>query len=146
MDDNDSRRDLRSLVVKAAVKHPATNYVISNGRIWSRANGWRTYTGVNAHTKHVHVSIQQTVAAETHARPWYVATGGLPPAPPYRYTHLPLRRGDRNGDVKHAQARLGISADGIFGSGTETAVKAFQKRKGLVADGVIGTATAKVLG
>ena len=33
---------------------------------------------------------------------------------------------------------LGIGADGIFGYGTERAVKAFQRGEGLIADGIVG--------
>lgn len=148
VDDRDPNRDLRALLVKAATRHPATAYIISNGKIYHRKDGFtpRTYTGTNAHTKHVHVSIAQTIGAETHTRPWYVATAGLPPAPPYRWTHLNLRLGDRNVDVAHAQKRLGIAVDGVFGPATLSAVKAFQQRKGLTADGVVGPATAKALG
>lgn len=57
-------------------------------------------------------------------------------------TALPtLRRGARGNDVKVLQTRLGITADGIFGPGTEAAVKAYQRSKGLVADGIVGTQT-----
>jgi N-acetyl-anhydromuramyl-L-alanine amidase AmpD len=70
----------------------------------------------------------------------------LAPAPAYRYTHLPLRKGDRNVDVAHVQKRLGITVDGIFYAETEGAVKDFQRRKGLLADGIVGKATAGALG
>jgi len=38
------------------------------------------------------------------------------------------------------------NVDGVFGSATETAVKAFQQKKGLTVDGKVGTATIKALG
>lgn len=57
-----------------------------------------------------------------------------------------LRKGDRGEDVKTLQKALGVSADGIFGSGTEKAVIAYQKSKGLVADGVVGAKTWAALG
>lgn len=38
------------------------------------------------------------------------------------------------------------AVDGVFGSATETAVKAFQQTKGLAVDGKVGTATMKALG
>jgi hypothetical protein len=48
--------------------------------------------------------------------------------------------------VKAAQAKLGITADGIAGPQTRRAVKAFQRRSGLAADGVLGPATLAALG
>jgi len=57
-----------------------------------------------------------------------------------------VRKGDKGDDVKTCQERLtahGIpcSADGIFGSGTQTKVIQFQKQNGLEADGIVGPAT-----
>jgi len=62
-----------------------------------------------------------------------------------------LRLGMQGSTVKRLQQRLqaiGLfkgSVDGVFGSQTETAVKAVQRRYRLKADGVVGTATWKVL-
>lgn len=52
-----------------------------------------------------------------------------------------LRRGSRGPDVQTAQRALGITADGIFGPGTENAVRQYQRSRGLTPDGVIGPAT-----
>jgi peptidoglycan hydrolase-like protein with peptidoglycan-binding domain len=49
--------------------------------------------------------------------------------------------GNRGVDVKVVQLLLNISADGVFGSGTATAVKNFQASRGLVADGIVGPTT-----
>lgn len=63
-----------------------------------------------------------------------------------------LRQGSKGGEVKEVQRRLKMwgyyngSLDGIFGSGTRSAVIAFQKKNGLTADGVVGKATYKALG
>ncbi len=37
-----------------------------------------------------------------------------------------LKKGDRGPEVKEVQKALEITADGIFGSGTEASVKKFQ--------------------
>ncbi len=52
-----------------------------------------------------------------------------------------LRRGARGALVRELQQALGITVDGIFGPGTETAVKRFQRDNGLVADGIVGPRT-----
>jgi peptidoglycan hydrolase-like protein with peptidoglycan-binding domain len=57
-----------------------------------------------------------------------------------------VRRGSKGDDVKALQKALGISADGIFGSGTEKAVKKYQKSHGLDADGIVGNKTWSSLG
>lgn len=63
-----------------------------------------------------------------------------------------LKRGSTGDEVKTLQTKLkrwgyytGV-VDGIFGSGTENAVKFFQRKNGLTADGIVGTQTAKALG
>lgn len=55
------------------------------------------------------------------------------------------KKGSRGDQVKQIQKALGITADGIFGSGTETAVKKFQKEHGLTADGIVGKKTLDAL-
>jgi putative chitinase len=58
-----------------------------------------------------------------------------------------LRVGSRGETVKAVQAKLGLTADGAFGPGTERAVKAWQAANGLTADGVVGPKTlARLLG
>lgn len=44
-------------------------------------------------------------------------------------------------DVMLLQRKLGIPADGRFGSGTEAAVKAYQRKARLQPDGIVGTKT-----
>jgi putative chitinase len=52
-----------------------------------------------------------------------------------------LRKGSRGEGVKLMQEALGIGADGVFGPGTERALKEWQASNGLSADGIAGPAT-----
>jgi peptidoglycan hydrolase-like protein with peptidoglycan-binding domain len=52
-----------------------------------------------------------------------------------------LSEGNRGTDVKALQFILNIGADGVFGSGTKSAVVSFQSHKGLIPDGIVGPAT-----
>ncbi|MDD3242540.1 MAG: peptidoglycan-binding protein [Eubacteriales bacterium] len=66
------------------------------------------------------------------------------------YSRL-LRRGTSGTDVKNLQLALNAlghpvgNADGVFGTKTTNAVKAFQAAKSLKADGLVGAATVKAL-
>ncbi|MFF5791143.1 hypothetical protein ACFY5D_03750 [Paeniglutamicibacter sp. NPDC012692] len=50
-------------LLAAAIGEPRVAYVIWNRRIWTHAAGWQPYTGTNAHTAHIHVSIRHTSVA-----------------------------------------------------------------------------------
>jgi putative chitinase len=52
-----------------------------------------------------------------------------------------LKVGSKGEDVKKLQAKLGLTADGSFGPGTEAAVKKWQAANGLTADGIVGAGT-----
>jgi peptidoglycan hydrolase-like protein with peptidoglycan-binding domain len=52
-----------------------------------------------------------------------------------------LKQGTRGSAVKKVQEKLGITADGQYGAGSEKAVREYQQKNGLVADGVAGPAT-----
>jgi hypothetical protein len=57
-----------------------------------------------------------------------------------------IRKGSSGSDVKFMQQRLSISpADGLFGPGTEKAVKNFQTANRLTADGIVGPNTWAVI-
>ncbi len=57
-----------------------------------------------------------------------------------------LKKGMSGAPVKRVQERLEIDADGIFGAGTEKAVREFQKFNGLTADGIAGPDTFTAMG
>jgi hypothetical protein len=52
-----------------------------------------------------------------------------------------VRRGASGDLVKKLQAALHVDADGIFGPGTEAALRKFQSAKGMVPDGIAGPRT-----
>lgn len=69
--------------------------------------------------------------------------------------HPTLRRGSKGAAVKRVQKHLrdvyplyahDLAVDGIFGPGTEAAVKEFQRRSGITADGIVGKNTWAKLG
>lgn len=73
--------------------------------------------------------------------------GGKAVHAPASSSHATLKRGDNSPAVAKMQRALGISADGDFGPGTETALKRWQAANGLTADGVAGPKTlSKLLG
>lgn len=154
-------------LVATLIRHPATNYVIWNGKIWSRSHGFvaRTYTGKDKHRTHIHVSILQAIAAENNGRPWNIATGivvlpvvlPLPggggligPAWAQRLAHaLPVLRQPLSGrrSVRKAQSLINVASgntideDGGFGPKTAAAVRDFQRAYHLADDGVVGAHT-----
>lgn len=71
-----------------------------------------------------------------------------PPKPPAPPAERMLKRGDSGEDVRLVQTRLAAlkfltskAIDGVFGAGTEEAVKKFQKSKKLKPDGKVGAKT-----
>lgn len=62
-----------------------------------------------------------------------------------------MKKGSKGNEVKELQMKLnelGYNAgvtDGIFGNGTDKAVKSFQKDNKLTIDGIVGPATLKIL-
>jgi putative chitinase len=59
--------------------------------------------------------------------------------------YVTISIGDNNDTVKAVQAKLGLTADGIFGPGTKRAIKEYQTKSGLTPDGVAGPATLQKL-
>ena len=52
-----------------------------------------------------------------------------------------LKKGSKGPSVVTLQEFLKLTADGIFGPKTESAVKSYQRKNGLVADGIVGPKT-----
>ena len=135
-------------------------YLIANRRIMAGAGGpspwvWRSYTGSNPHTKHVHVSVVASPAADD-ASPWrlpmFDIVSAPEPAPPAESSRT-LRRGSTGAKVTQLQRVLnawypwlGLAVDGDYGPATEGAVREFQRRAGITADGIAGPVTLGRLG
>lgn len=58
---------------------------------------------------------------------------------------MTYKKGDKGEDIKKIQTALKLTADGVFGPNTESAVKKFQKEHNLVDDGIVGQATWNAL-
>ena len=54
------------------------------------------------------------------------------------YNMMTIKQGSKGNAVKVWQIIIGAAADGIFGSGTESATKTWQSKHGLAADGIVG--------
>jgi len=57
-----------------------------------------------------------------------------------------LRKGLKAVPVKRLQERLGVTADGDFGPGTEKALRDFQSANGLTIDAIAGPDTFTAMG
>jgi len=132
-------------LIAVCLVHPATHYVIHNRRIYTREVDHfrpRVYTGDNPHTGHLHESIRQAVSAEQDPTPWSL----IAKAPSWPI----LRQGSTGRDVAECQAYLNgqgasLMVDGVFGAGTDQAVRAFQRRVRIRVDGLVGPATRSKL-
>jgi len=146
------------LLVRRAIAHPTTKYVIFNRTIWSRKRDFRPceYTGADPHVGHVHISGRSGREFEGDRRPWGLAENAAKVAVPspgpklgsrtLRLQH-PLMRG---GDVRFVQRFIGDehagAADGLFGPHTERGVRFYQKLRGIAVTGVCDRATFHEMG
>lgn len=143
-----------------AVLPPALKYVIWNRQIWSRARaseGWRTYTGANPHTQHMHVSVGRggdgaSTGPYDDPTAWGIAASGTGPKPTVPgpdtieeiIMALPTIRDNAASAAakKRAQSLLAANGyppantfnsrgepDGRWGAGSDTALKRFQAAK-----------------
>ncbi|WFE45294.1 hypothetical protein [Verrucosispora sp. WMMD1129] len=116
--------------------HPAAKYVIHARRVASAAYGWtwRTYTGSNPHTTHVHVSVGvgpdgRSTGPYDDTSPWGLAsTGGI---------EMFCKRGDKGPTVEALQRLLAVAghppeggADGDYGPATSRALFAARQEVG----------------
>jgi hypothetical protein len=126
-------------------KDPRIKYVISNRRIFSSTVSpwqWRTYTGSNPHSSHIHISVNTGKHHYDDERDWHLFPRTTVPSSDDPILRPVLRRGSKGEDVRILQRIVGgLVIDGDFGPRTEEAVKKFQQANGLKADGIVGPAT-----
>jgi peptidoglycan hydrolase-like protein with peptidoglycan-binding domain len=140
--------------------HRALKYVIYNRRIWSKtraSEGWRYYSGTNAHRDHAHVSVGtgsdgRSTGPYDDTSPWGIANIGQPSAPTTGLVPAaPLREGDSSSRVGHLQRSLNtalslkLAVDDDYGPATVTAVKTLQRLARITIDGIYGDDSADAL-
>ncbi|MFE9689217.1 peptidoglycan-binding protein [Micromonospora sp. NPDC005806] len=157
-------------LVRRAIRHPSTEYVIFNRTIWSRVRDFqpRRYTGTDPHTGHVHISGRHGSTHENNRSVWGVAaTSAVKPAKPAPRApagaplpvqpgkpgsrSLRLTRPPMHGyDVLFVQRFIGAKqcgvADGFYGPQTEAGVRWYQHMRGIKATGVCDAATFREMG
>lgn len=159
-------------LVRVAIRHPTTQYVIFNRTIWSRTRGFQPcrYTGSDPHTGHVHISGRYGSAFENNRSAWGVAAAPAPAAKaPQPASRAPARRpapaqpgkpGSRSlrltrppmhgYDVLFVQRFIGAKqcgvADGFYGPHTEAGVRWYQHMRGIKATGVCDAPTFRQMG
>lgn len=106
---------------------------------------WNNYSGWCAH-----VHCPENIHVDGTGMPISALLGSGGVITPDKRTWPTVRRGDTGEAVHHLQAclrglRYKVVADGVFGPGTEKAVKLYQTRHNLTSDGVVGPATWKAI-
>jgi hypothetical protein len=127
-----------------AAKDARIKYVIFNGKIFSSTVSpwtWRDRDkGPGDHSEHVHISVVADRARFDDEGRWPFDLSGAVPGQA-DVSRPKLKLGDSGPAVIDLQHLLGIGADGVFGSETEQAVRAFQASRNLVVDGIVGSHT-----
>ena len=122
--------------------HPGKDWA-KNPRVWT----WKQFTSAYPHMQMAQLNVLNPTWAGSGGAGTYVP-GGPVDKPEVDPTTLPvLRKGDRGEHVELLQRELAkrsfasTPADGVFGSNTDTAVRALQSSRRLTADGIVGERT-----
>ena len=150
---------------RAMARRLGVMYMIWNHHIFGMYDtaGWRTYSGVDPHTSHVHFSFgwngakkvtsfwDRTVAPVDYgpAGPAAAPPAEVPPPAPVVPTRTPanlavqssygtltLQQGSTGAAVAVLQSALHIAADGDYGNQSAAAVSSFETSQKLAADGI----------
>lgn len=140
-----------------ASKDERIKCIISNRKICSGTKQdkpawvWRPYTGSNPHNHHCHISVKSDKVHYDDVSSWTFTLGEqAASAPTALASFQTLRKGDSGLVVLRLQNQLNangarVALDGLFGPGTELAVKKFQGLQKIVADGIVGRYTWEAL-
>lgn len=122
-DGPDARKLAEALV---ASRDERIKYIISNGQIVSGPGGnnvpwkWRSYSGANAHRKHVHISVRSPASLYDSEAPWQLDGADAQPA------------GSKPGDTLWIQQSLNkigltppLTEDGKDGPKTDAAIRMY---------------------
>lgn len=60
-----------------ASNDPRIKYLIWNRRIWTPGIGWRPYSGLNPHNKHLHLSVKDSPELFDSTSPWSITRPAL---------------------------------------------------------------------
>ncbi|WNB93029.1 peptidoglycan-binding protein [Bacillus sp. NEB1478] len=102
--------------------------------------GEKTYTTVRTFQRMNKLTVDGLAGKETMAK----LEAALKPQPQavIPYPRYVIKKGSKDTEnIKRIQKALGITVDGVFGTKTGAAVKAYQRRKKLTADGIVGQTT-----
>jgi len=129
-----------------AVKYVATKQGALESACWfwdtANCNKFADYKDIEGMSKRINGG---TIGLEDRKRRWEQALALFNGESPEK-VYETVRAGSQGDTVRLVQVALGLSADGIFGRGTESALKSWQSANDLVDDGIAGPKTiAKLL-
>lgn len=141
-----------AVLSRLVLNDPRVTYVIFNKQINSKdGRGWRSYTGKNGHTHHMHVSIRTDARDNLSAWPWSdgssnISNNDTPKVNGTNYPGSVIKKGHVGEIVGLIQRQLNskgaqLAVDNNFGDNTHNAVMAFQVRSNLFVDGIVGQKT-----
>lgn len=120
--------------------------IIHNRRQWFCHKGaeWRTYTGQNPHTDHIHW--ERVTGSPLEASEVVALFQGVAPTGGHLFAGHIVSSTSRGAHVTYVQRRLNahgfsLAADSVCGPKTVEAIRQFQGLAGLKVDGIAGPAT-----
>lgn len=125
--------------VAAILKHIGAQPIMAVGHLeYAEPAGRKPDPSFSIGTRQQRIEAMKQFRADLAAIMGGTAPAPVPIPPTDNQNRPTLRRGARGDLVKEVQKAVGVTADGVFGAGTEAAVRQFQRDHGLVPDGIVG--------